>query len=961
MPRRAVKTMLALAVRHRRWSIALVAVFGLLAAAPAYATLQSGIYAVLGMIVMTLLQTVANLTAMILHILVIVAQYNSFINIPVVKIGWSIVNDVANMMFIIALLVIAIGTILRVENYRYNRLLGKVIVMAFLTNFSKLIAGFLIQSGQVVMLTFVNGFKDAMFGNFASMFGLDAVLKFSQTANVDAGGQFLLLSNTVMSLVAGLALMVVAMVVSLAFAVVLIVRIVTLWALVILSPLAFALRILPNTEGYAKKWWDDFSKWVVVGPVVAFFLWLALAILVLGQDNNRKFLDPATQKLVETTQTSGDYPQTLPAEIFKLDTFINFMIAIIFLMMGLQYATAVGGVAGAWAGKVATAGFAAGAVMTGLNAIRDRTVRPVQGFLQQRKAQGDAGVRDRTLALGARYDQAMGSTVGKAGRIWSASTAATGAAVKSAFSKEGRANFSQRVDEAGDQAYNTGTRGYQQSRQRVEQWKQARGDKLEGEKNMAGAETTAGDIMAMVRSSNNAVSARAFQEAMNRGLIDPNNDEHVNQGVRAWKYNGDRKEGLDFRNAMIKDSPDMARKVLFNERGALSRYAPDHRTDFADDINKYKRFKSQLQSDPSLISLFRPTLMRQKIDPVTHLPVKDPITDKVIMEEDPDARRGDVKRINDLLGASGPDGRVGPGGRGDLGSFLGEITRNNPGRLEEYVKGMGGKGKERLKDEIFDESVLRSDATTDQRGNFAEITGQVGRAFKQFNEAGGVIGQFTDAAQNFVNRFGGTKMVDMLALGAVGDDFVAGLLNRSPNVKQSNIEDLIKKSAEHNALFTEAQKKYYERLTDATAEGGHDETFDKSNKEVYGEQDKARRILMVSSHGEENRYDPEDDGARRDFAEFMAKASSSQVKNIGKWLAKPGNGRHAGYVHGAIGGGLKADQLVELMTDDYELFKKAADQFKIDVAAMGAGPVGDQYRKRKENLQKHQILGQHFT
>src|SRR3989338_10270955 len=49
----------------------------------------------------------------------------------------------------------------------------------------------------------------------------------------------------------------------LAIAGLLVIRMVGLWVLVILSPVAYALNIVPATAIYAKKWWETFVKYLI--------------------------------------------------------------------------------------------------------------------------------------------------------------------------------------------------------------------------------------------------------------------------------------------------------------------------------------------------------------------------------------------------------------------------------------------------------------------------------------------------------------------------------------------------------------------------------------------------------------------------------------------------------------------------------------------------------------------------
>ena len=64
------------------------------------------------------------------------------------------------MFFVVVLLIIALATILNQEKYSYKTWLPKLILMAVLINFSKMICGLIIDVAQVVMMTFVNAFKD---------------------------------------------------------------------------------------------------------------------------------------------------------------------------------------------------------------------------------------------------------------------------------------------------------------------------------------------------------------------------------------------------------------------------------------------------------------------------------------------------------------------------------------------------------------------------------------------------------------------------------------------------------------------------------------------------------------------------------------------------------------------------------------------------------------------------------
>ena len=112
-----------------------------------------------------LLGIIGLLTSLLLFLIDWVAslfQYNNFLHSQAVLIGWPLVRDLCNMFFVVIMLIVAFSTILKVSRYHYKDILWKLLIMAILINFSKTILGFIIDFGQVIMLAFVNGFKELL-------------------------------------------------------------------------------------------------------------------------------------------------------------------------------------------------------------------------------------------------------------------------------------------------------------------------------------------------------------------------------------------------------------------------------------------------------------------------------------------------------------------------------------------------------------------------------------------------------------------------------------------------------------------------------------------------------------------------------------------------------------------------------------------------------------------------------
>ena len=81
-------------------------------------------------LMLTIAKVFIQLTIWALKMFILICGYNNYINADVVQLGWNMVRDVANLFFIVILLVIAFGTILGLESYEWRKALGKLIFAA---------------------------------------------------------------------------------------------------------------------------------------------------------------------------------------------------------------------------------------------------------------------------------------------------------------------------------------------------------------------------------------------------------------------------------------------------------------------------------------------------------------------------------------------------------------------------------------------------------------------------------------------------------------------------------------------------------------------------------------------------------------------------------------------------------------------------------------------------------------
>jgi len=331
----------------------------------------SYIFNLVGTIFATLLYLVIYalifVNTLITDLVIRVAQYNNFVNAEPVRLGWPLVRDVCNMFFIVILLVIAFSTIIGYSEFHYKKNLPRLLLFAVLINFSRTLIGLMIDFSQVVMLTFVVGFKDAAFGNFAKAFQVPSLLSLSvgdttysaggagtgmiNNAAAGVGAGLPTTSNIIIALLFGIWIMTIAMTALVILLIYFIARIVGLWVLLILSPLAFFVMGIPNKLGGAisgmGQYWKQLSAWLTGGPIVAFFLWLALAVL---QSSNSPFADVGGTGRNAQEEAAV---QAVITDIGKPENVLNFIVSVAFMLFGVKTAVEVSSSANPYLGSLA--------------------------------------------------------------------------------------------------------------------------------------------------------------------------------------------------------------------------------------------------------------------------------------------------------------------------------------------------------------------------------------------------------------------------------------------------------------------------------------------------------------------------------------------------------------------------------------------------------------------------------
>jgi hypothetical protein len=311
-----------------------------------------------------------KLTFFILKFVIEVAGYNGFIDSQAVMVGWIMVRDVTNMFFVVVLLLIAFGTILGLEQYEYKKLLVKLLMAAVIVNFSRIICGIIIDVAQVVMITFVNGVAATAGGNLVSMFKVENV--FSLTGDTALSSQISGSGSPFLAAVAAVTFASIMMITMLTYLFLLLARMVTLWILIVLSPFAFVLNVLPQTQKYAGQWWTEFGGNVVAGPIVAFFLWLSFVTVGAGNAHNhiRDNSDIPNSGKIDNGVTNPEEEKAGLTSITSWAEMANFAIAVGMLLAGAKMAQQLGAAGGAMMGKAGEFGKKVAMVASGITAAR---------------------------------------------------------------------------------------------------------------------------------------------------------------------------------------------------------------------------------------------------------------------------------------------------------------------------------------------------------------------------------------------------------------------------------------------------------------------------------------------------------------------------------------------------------------------------------------------------------------
>ncbi|MBI5530270.1 MAG: hypothetical protein HY918_02095 [Candidatus Doudnabacteria bacterium] len=300
--------------------------------------------------------------------------------------GWEVVRNICNIFFVIALIIIAMATLFRVDSYQFRSLLVQLILAALMVNFSLVIAQAILGLADTIQAQFlpsnvevirslakdlmVNTYRDIYYQNpfgDSSFSGIVKPLFFLALA---------LGSFTVFAAIAAF----------------LVIRIVALWVLLLISPIAYAAGALPATASYRKTWWDYFIKYAFFTPIMAFFLNLTAVIANTYKTN------PVLQSINDGTLTQNLGGSDIAGFVFKVASNI---LLLIFLFASLMVAEKFGVMgAGAVTGIAKKGIFAPfGAIDAGAKTGASMFGRAYARYTTGKAKEAEAGDRNKTAFM----------------------------------------------------------------------------------------------------------------------------------------------------------------------------------------------------------------------------------------------------------------------------------------------------------------------------------------------------------------------------------------------------------------------------------------------------------------------------------------------------------------------------------------------------------------------------------
>lgn len=294
-------------------------------------------------------EMVAHLAGSFLDFFIYYSTNSASYSSEFLKTAWATVRDVANILFIIALLYVAIKTILNLNVTNNKKLISAIIIAALVINFSFFITEVVIDASNILAKVFYNQIQPAPGGGnqinengqtsitekLIKNFDPKSIVSEEIYKGVNGIGTFIF----VCLLALAMTLYIAWIFFSVAF--VFLARVISLWLAIIFSPLAFVSYSLPfKIPGFGHEdWWDLLLQNAFLAPLFIFFLYIVLLLS-----------DFTATNIVFTP--SGDTSTTTGLVQTLMSTLIPIVLCLVLMRKGKELAIKYSGEMGKAVNKV---------------------------------------------------------------------------------------------------------------------------------------------------------------------------------------------------------------------------------------------------------------------------------------------------------------------------------------------------------------------------------------------------------------------------------------------------------------------------------------------------------------------------------------------------------------------------------------------------------------------------------
>jgi hypothetical protein len=306
-----------------------------------------------------------------------------------IHIGWTVLRDMINLLFIFGLLYLSLNIILKGWEDKSRSMLKNIIIAALFINFSFFLTSVAIDLSNVLGLRLADSMTGCQYEgttNISNCFMNSLRLStLYNDSSVSTGQRIEISSEMFLQII----FLVIASFVFFATALLIFTRMIMLLLLLVLSPIAFIGQIFPQLQTLSTKWTDELVKNLIFLPLFFVLLYVTYVMLLANTDFwNVVGINTNTQNYSDIINRGG-----------SADVLIRYVLTIGFLIASLvlskDYSAKASGAMTKWAGNVTLGGGA-------------KVGRRIGGGLGQRLANSD------TAKKWAESDSALTRLTGKA-------------------------------------------------------------------------------------------------------------------------------------------------------------------------------------------------------------------------------------------------------------------------------------------------------------------------------------------------------------------------------------------------------------------------------------------------------------------------------------------------------------------------------------------------------------------